>query len=235
MNASELLCRASAEERRLSLPGDELVPHPKGVITHAITINIPPEALWPWVIQMASGRAGRYAYDHIDNGGVPSARRIVPELQNVEVGNVMPWLSGARDGFIVNEVVPNRALVLVVPLQPATAGSPVPTALRASWALVLEPVDQNRTRLIARSRMFEDWLAPRGAPATSPGEQKFFIECIYSLLAKMPWALLLPVAGLGHYLMESRMLRGIKRRAERHWDEEERTKATASSRAAVHL
>jgi deazaflavin-dependent oxidoreductase (nitroreductase family) len=163
---------------------------------------------------MGSGRAGWYAYDHIDNGGVPSARRIVPELQHVAVGDVMPWLAGAQDGFIVKEVVPERILVLVVPLQPAKAGSSVPTALRASWALVLEPVDQNRTRFIARSRMSEDWLAPQGARATSPGEQKFFIERIYGLLAKMPWSLLLPVSGFGHYLMESRMLRGIKRRAE---------------------
>src|SRR5215208_795449 len=209
INPFELLCRASDNERRCRLQGDELVPHPKWTITHAITINTPPEAVWPWVVQMGSGRAGWYAYGHIHNGGVPSARRIVPELQHVAVGDVMPWLPGARDGFIVKEVVPERILVLVVPLQPAKAGSSVPTALRASWALVLEPVDQNRTRFIARSRMSEDWLALQGARATSPGELKFFIERIYGLLAKMPWSLLLPVAGFGHYLMESRMLRGI--------------------------
>ena len=116
MNTFEL-CRASAEERRRRLPGDELVPHPKLTITHAITVNAPPGAVWPWVIQMGSGRAGWYAYDHIDNAGVPSARRIVLELQHLAVGDVMPWLPGAKDGFIVREVIPQRALVYVVPLQ----------------------------------------------------------------------------------------------------------------------
>jgi hypothetical protein len=57
MNTFEL-CWASAEEWRRRLPGDELVPHPKWTITHAITINAPPEGIWPWVIQLGSGRAG---------------------------------------------------------------------------------------------------------------------------------------------------------------------------------
>jgi hypothetical protein len=38
------LCWASGEERRRHIAGDELVPHPKGTITQAITINAPPEA-----------------------------------------------------------------------------------------------------------------------------------------------------------------------------------------------
>jgi hypothetical protein len=44
------LCRASGDERRRPVPGDELVPHPRWVITHAITINAPPQAVWPWVV-----------------------------------------------------------------------------------------------------------------------------------------------------------------------------------------
>ena len=219
MKASQLLCRASDDERRRLLPGDELVAHPKWTITHAITINTPPEAVWPWVIQSGSGRAGWYAYDHIDNAGAPSARRIVPELQHVEVGDVMPALLGFRDAFIVSEVIPERALVLVVPLQSAAEASaaasdlsgPVP---RLSWALVLEPLDGGRVRLISRGRISKDWLAPQGAGSVSSGKPTFFIERVYGLMAKMPWSLLMPFAGFGHYLMESRMLRGIKRRAE---------------------
>jgi deazaflavin-dependent oxidoreductase (nitroreductase family) len=220
MNAFELLCQASDDERRRRLPGDELVTHPKWTITHAITANAPPEAVWPWIIQLGSGRAGWYAYDHIDNAGVPSARRIVPELQHLAVGDIMPWLPGAKDGFIVSEVIPERALVYVVPLQlgaersAAASGASLPVAVRTSVALILEPMDRGRTRLIARSRISEDWLASQGAHATTAGKPKFFIERVYGLLAKMPWSLLMPVAGFGHYLMESRMLRGIKRRAE---------------------
>jgi hypothetical protein len=206
------LCRASPGERRRHLPGDELVPQPIGSITHAITINAPPDAVWPWLVQLGSGRAGWYAYDYIDNGGTPSACRIIPELQHVTVGDVMPWLPGAHDGFIVRDILPERALVLGVPLEAASeAAFP---ALRASWALVLEPLTRNRTRLITRSRMARNWLAPQEAGSAAHATP-IFIERIYDLLAKMPWPLMRVVAGSGHYLMESRMLRGIKRRAER--------------------
>lgn len=89
----------------------------------------------------------------------------------------------------------------------------MPAALRVSWSLVLEPMDEGRTRLIARSRISEDRLAPQAAHPVSPGEP-IFSERVYGLMAQMPWSLLMPFAGFGHYLMESRMLRGIKRRAE---------------------
>jgi deazaflavin-dependent oxidoreductase (nitroreductase family) len=218
MNTLELLCQASDDERRRRLPGDELVPHPKWTITHAITVNAPPEAVWPWVVQMGSGRAGWYAYDHIDNGGVPSARRIVPELQHVAVGDVLPALPGAKDAFIVSEVIPESALVLVVPFQPAVAGSaaasdPSAANARVNWAIVLEPMEHGHTRLIVRNRISQEMFDPWGVDSVSPGKP-IFIERVYGLMAKMPWSLLMPFAGFGHYLMASRMLRGIKRRAE---------------------
>lgn len=220
------LCRASSLERRQRLPGDECLAQPGGVITHAITIDAPAESVWPWLIQMGSGRAGWYSFDHIDNGGRPSARRIMPDLQRVGAGDVMPWLPGAQDGFLVTQVLPETALVLGVPVEPAaarTASAPGSTApaLRASWALIVEPVGQGRVRLLSRSRFSRDWLAPADA-APAAGDGPFFIERVYSLLAKLPWPLLLPVAGSGHYFMESRMLRGVKRRVERRCAEPRR-------------
>jgi deazaflavin-dependent oxidoreductase (nitroreductase family) len=83
-----------------------------------------------------------------------------------------------------------------------------------SWALFLEPLDGDRTRLISRGRISEDWLAPQRAGSVSSRKPEFFIERVYGLLAKLPWSLLVPMARFGHYLMETRMLRGIKRRAE---------------------
>jgi hypothetical protein len=41
-------------------------------------------------VQIGSGRAGWYAFDRIDNAGVPSAQRIVPELQDLKVGDLVP-------------------------------------------------------------------------------------------------------------------------------------------------
>lgn len=212
------LCRASRDERNRLLPGDDLVPNPMGTVTYAVTIAAPPHAVWPWIVQLGSGRAGWYAYDRIDNGGKPSARRIIPELQHVAVGDVLPWLPGATDGFVIRELIPERALVLVALLQPSGGAvkstGPAPP-LRTSWALVLEPLADERTRLLTRGRVSRDWLAP-GATASRSGTPTF-IERIYALMSKLPRPLLLIVAGFGDYLMQARMLRGIKRRAERAW------------------
>jgi hypothetical protein len=89
---------------------------------------------------MGCRRAGWYSYDGLDNGGAASADRIVPELQRAEVGDIFPITPAANDGFVVRAVEPDHALVLG-----DAAGS-------ATWAFVLEPIDETRTRLIARVR-----------------------------------------------------------------------------------
>ncbi len=71
-------CLASHEEKQRAMPADSLVLAPKGIVTHAITINAPPERVGPWLAQMGAGRAGWYSYDWIDNGGHPSASSIRP-------------------------------------------------------------------------------------------------------------------------------------------------------------
>ncbi len=63
------LCRATPEEVRRTLPGDEVVPHPLVSATHAITIDVPPDRVWPSLVQMGCDRAGWYSYDLLDNGG----------------------------------------------------------------------------------------------------------------------------------------------------------------------
>ena len=39
-------------ESAMPLPGDDLVPKPKFRATHGITIEAPPSALWPWLVQL---------------------------------------------------------------------------------------------------------------------------------------------------------------------------------------
>lgn len=58
---------ATAEECEKALPGDELVPHPRIASTRAITIQAPPAAVWPWLVQMGQGRGGLYSYDGLEN------------------------------------------------------------------------------------------------------------------------------------------------------------------------
>lgn len=128
-------------------PGDERVADAKVGWTHAITIRARPADIWPWLVQMGCRRAGWYSYDGLDNAGVPSADRIIPEFQQVQVGDIFPQTPRAEDRFVVRSVEPERALVLS-----DDAGS-------MSWAFVLEPVDERSTRLMTRSRGAYDRLA----------------------------------------------------------------------------
>jgi uncharacterized protein DUF998 len=197
-------CVATAFEQRRPLPVDALVPDPLFTSTHAITIDAPPEEVWPWIAQMGAGRAGWYSWDLIDNGGTPSATRVVPEFQTVAPGDVMPAVPGATDAFVVASVDPRRDLVLTVP--DGHGGNAV------AWEHVLDPIDGGRTRLIVRGRASSHWLdLARAQPP--PGHARLFIERAYAVLARLPRPLLIAVAGFGHRLMEARHLRGIQQRS----------------------
>ncbi len=213
-------CQATADEKSQLLPGDELIPSPAKRITHAVTIHAPVEEVWPWLAQIGAGRAGWYSYDRIDNGGVASLREIVPELQQVRVGDVLPAVPRSKDSFIVRQVIEGRALVLVVPVQMAAeepdASRRMVGALRVAWTLALTPVGEGTSRLVSRGNVSRDWLEASAA-SPPPMQKQILIEKVYALLAKMPWSFMLPIAMTGHYVMESRMLTGIKARAERQW------------------
>lgn len=137
-------------ERRRRLPGDDVVAHPTLAATRALTVAAPPEAIWPWIVQMGGHtRAGWYAYDRFDNAGRPSAREIVPALQSLRVGDVL--LTDPRDGFTVAAIEPNRSLLLVIDRDEAQISS----------LFELDPLDHGRTRLICRLRAY---FPPRPRP-----------------------------------------------------------------------
>lgn len=84
---------ATAEEAARVLPGDELLPDPDLRSTRAITIQAAPSAVWPWLVQMGSGRGGAYSYDWIENLlglDMHSADDILPQFQDLAVGDVLP-------------------------------------------------------------------------------------------------------------------------------------------------
>jgi hypothetical protein len=130
----------SEDEATRALPGDELVADAKVRWKHAITIRARPAEIWPWLVQMGCRRAGWYSYDGLDNGGIRSAGRILPEFQQVQVGDIFPMAPKAKDMFVVRMIEPARALVLG-----DVAGG-------MSWAFVLVPIDESNTRLITRSK-----------------------------------------------------------------------------------
>jgi hypothetical protein len=93
---------------------------------------------------MGAGRAGWYSYDFIDNGGHPSAEKVLPQFQSIAVGAVLPALPGATEGFIV---VAYELEHFLVPGGPSQGGTYLST-----WAFVLDEVGSNGTRLIVRGR-----------------------------------------------------------------------------------
>jgi hypothetical protein len=57
---------ATPEERRRALPGDDRCRTPQAITTHAITIDTPPAAIWPWLVQMGWGRGQWYTARWVD-------------------------------------------------------------------------------------------------------------------------------------------------------------------------
>jgi hypothetical protein len=105
--------RASTDEVRRELPGDDLRPDPDLVTTRAIGISAPPDCIWPWLAQIGSGRAGAYSYDWIENLfglDMHSAEVILPQFQDIKPGDEFPF--GRYGVMRVAAVQPDSALVL---------------------------------------------------------------------------------------------------------------------------
>ena len=79
---------------------------------------------------------------------------MIPDLQELHVGEIIPARPKGPDGFAVLVLDKPHALVLGSPLlltnPPAFARTDVP--YRSTWAFVLEPIGPSATRLIARVR-----------------------------------------------------------------------------------
>ena len=180
----------SDAEARQQLPGDEVVGHPQWQSTRAVTIDASPAAVWPWIVQMGFPdiRAGWYTPYWLDHlvwrTGARSADEIIPELQELEVGDEV---SDSADGAVfwtVEALAPERHLVLrtirhIIP--------PIRT-VDSSWAVVLKPIEEGNTRLYLRARAIYTprWIVP-------------FVEI---------------VIGPADWLNAASMLAGIRRRVE---------------------
>ena len=129
---------ATDAEVAQGMAGDEVVGGRDFAFTRAITINAKPDAIWPWILQMGHRRAGFYAYDWFDNGGVRSSEVIIPELQLVGIGDVIPISSLVK--YRVWSIDPNQAIVWVSDDEP----------ISGSWTWSLFPAGESETRLITR-------------------------------------------------------------------------------------
>lgn len=190
---------ATEAEGRAAMPGDELVPEPKLATTRTIVIHAPVEQVWPWLVQVGYGRAGWYNYDWINrmlgvadyHEGHRSSNRILPQFQDLKVGDLVPLARGV--GWTVTALEPRQLLVLLSRVdfqtgQTFAPGGPRPKRfLNSSQVMRLEAVDERTTRFIVRDRM--DF----GAGGAT-----------WLFYALEP----------GYFIQESAFMRGVKARAE---------------------
>lgn len=182
---------ATREEIERKWPGDELVAHP-GRATRAITIYAPADKVWPWIMQIGQDRGGFYSYSWLENlflADIHNVDQLISGLKERQVGELV-WMApphryGGNGRMKVAQIVPNRAMVLVMPddFERVMRGQ---QARQGEWQFLLEPVDARTTRLIMR-----------GAPPEEP-----------SLMYRVAF-------DPAHFIMERKMMLGFKERAER--------------------
>jgi hypothetical protein len=103
------------EEVQRTLPGDDVIPNPRFITNHGITVRAPARDIWPWIVQMGYHRGGWYTSYwvdrlvwHIDN---PSVDRIAPEFQDLCVGDVVPDGPPGTAYWKVARLEPGRVIV----------------------------------------------------------------------------------------------------------------------------
>jgi hypothetical protein len=176
---------ATDHEVSITLAGDEFVPHADVTATRAITIRADAGAVWPWLAQLGQGRGGFYSYDVLEN------------LVGCDVHSADHIVADWQDVQVGDEVklAPELALHAAV-VEPRRAlvlrgGIPIgrtPAPYDFTWAFVLLDGPDATTRLVVRERY---GYARRWA------------------------ALIVEPTELISFVMSTRMLRGIKHRAER--------------------
>ncbi|MEV6097227.1 hypothetical protein [Nocardia sp. NPDC051981] len=190
---------ATDEEVAQPYPGADIVPNGTRGATMAVTIEAPANQVWPWLVQMGYDRAGWYSWDRLDNGGRPSADRVHPEWQHIELGDwLTAWSPGGQvDAWEVAALEPGHFLGLHgrsdLRGRPFDLAGPRPRVyIDGLWGFLLVELPGDRTRLVvggyqtARPR----WLQVVG---------DFFVYP--------------PV----HWVMQTRQFANIKRLAEREW------------------
>ncbi len=173
-----------------TFPGDELVAEPRWSWTHGIEIDAPPGEVWPWIAQLGADRGGFYSYQWLENIAgcdLANAETIHPE-----------WAISEGDTLLLHPKMPPLRVTslehrhhLVAHAEPdvaaRSAGKPW---AEASWAFVLESLEDGRTRLISRYR-----VATSSDLATRIGFGPALVE---------------PIG----FAMDRRMLLGVKARVE---------------------
>ena len=185
-----LLWGATPIEAGRVMPGDDLISEAILVTTRAIDINAGPDRVWPWLAQMGQGRGGFYSYEWLENLiglNIHNSNQIIPDLQDLKPGDLIPFWRGAGVNVVVTK--PRRLLVLAGSIYGPKEQAVGDGEAGGTWVFALEEFKTQRTRMIVRSRVAKFYPA--------------WLSGLFMLVLE-------PV----HFIMEQKMLRGIKQRAE---------------------
>ena len=178
---------ATPEERRMTLPGDEMAAGPVTYFTRAMTIDAPPSAVWPWLVQIGQDRAGFYSNSWLENitgSNIHNAGAIHPEWQRRAIGDVVPL---ARPDLLFGfGAAAGHSDIFSFEPGKVIGNNP--------GRFVLLPLTGGRTRLLVREAIQAD----AGLHTAGQGP------------AVSRWLVWDPM----HFVMVQRMMRGIKERAE---------------------
>lgn len=169
----------------MALPGDPPDRNAAIELQHVVTIDAPPSAVWPWLMQLGQDRGGFYSYDWLERAfgvDIHNVRELRPEWQQRQVGERVratqpTYLGGVLGndlGWTITDLQVERALVL------------------EHWgAFVLMPTADGKTRFMIRTRVSNERIPAWAA------------------------ALDVMTFQLPHFVMERKMMLNIKALAER--------------------
>jgi hypothetical protein len=179
------------EEAQRTYPGDDLVPKPNWMWTHAVDIDVSVADVWPWLVQLGQDKAGFYSYAWLENLAgcqIRNANAIHAAWQKLKVGDPLK-LHPKVPPLTVAALEPGRWFVVTSEPEDEIA-SETATEAHVSWLFLLETLGPNRCRLVSRFRVNH----ARGLRAR---------------LSYGPWV----TESVG-FVMDRAMLLGIKKRAE---------------------
>ena len=182
---------ASEKEFSGLLPGDEFV-DARSQSTRAIDIDAPAANVWPWLLQLGQDRGGFYSYELLENlvgTNMHNVDTLSPALQRWKIGDKLwmypPDKLGGAGFAVLDRIDPGRALVFGTHQLGTLPTEPTD----GTWAFIVQPLDAGHSRLVVRGR---------GAGYHSPWARAFE-RVVFE-----------PV----HFMMERKMMEGIKGRVE---------------------
>ncbi len=178
---------ATTAEAAITLPGDEILSAPDVDWTNARTINAPPEKVWPWLAQIGDTRGAFYSFTFIEDrvGALTGGTNYTVNYTNANA--IRPQWQNPQPG---EQII--QGLLKWDRIEPGKwllASSTNPDVMGWTWVWQISPsADGKSTRLVNRI----------GIQAMTGGDNPLITFFI----------------GNGAFIMEQRMMNGIKAHAE---------------------